>query len=519
MVARNGASEAQRAAELLRAGNTAEAEALLLSVIDSDADQVDARQMLAMVYSLSGRPEQAISEFERCVQSRPKDFILRINVADLLHRNHLHARAQTHLEHAVALNRYDVDALIALARVLVDQHDVAQARDCIQRAMAIAPENAQITAAMGELEVAAGNTQQAHHYYRQAIAADPQRGSLYYDLAFSSFQADQAFVDGAQQLFDSGRLEPTSQVDIGFALAKWYDQSQRFEQCFRILKQANDLHRSGYRYTADDHREIFAGHKTHLDQDLVDHFREFADHAIEPIFIVGLPRSGTTLTEQILARHPKIYGAGEVTHNRLLADCCERTTGLPFPVGIESVPGDTLRTAAATYIDRLYSHSSSQPRVIDKMPNNFFRIPLLNALLPKAKFVLCERQPMDNCWSLYQHRFGEQQGYTTDLEELGEYYRLYKDLVDHWDKMLPDVIYRLSYERLVTDTENELRKLLHYCDLEFDSACLSPQDAERIVTTPSATAVRQAINPGAINAADNYRLWLQPLVEVLHQAH
>ena len=119
----------------------------------------------------------------------------------------------------------------------------------------------------------------------------------------------------------------------------------------------------------------------------------------------------------------------------------------------------------------------------------------------------------------WTQRFGEQQGYTTDLEELGEYYRLYKDLVDHWDNMLPGVIYRLSYERLVTDTENELRKLLHYCDLEFDSACLSPQAAERIVTTPSATAVRQAINPGAINAADNYRLWLQPLVEVLHQAH
>ena len=215
-------SEVQQAVDLLQSGNTAEAEALLLSAIEKDADQVEARQLLAMAYALSARSEQAITEFEHCIQSRTDDFILRINVADLLHRNHLHSRAQVHLERAVALNGSDVDARLALARVLVDQNDVANARTNIQRAMTIAPGNAQVIAAMGNLEIATGNTQQAHQYYRQAIVADPEWGSPYYDLAFSSFPADEAFIDQAQRLFESGRLEPASQVDLGFALAKWH---------------------------------------------------------------------------------------------------------------------------------------------------------------------------------------------------------------------------------------------------------------------------------------------------------
>ena len=514
-VVNNQTNKIQQAAELLQAGNTAEAEALLLFIIENDAEQIEARQMLAMVYSLSARSEQAIIEFEHCIQARPKDFILRINVADLLQRNHLHARAQVHLEQAVALKGFDVDALLALANVLIDQNEVATARVTMQRAMAIAPGDAKVAAAMGGLEVAAGNIQQAHQYYRQAIAADPLWGSPYYDLAFSSYQADRAFMDKAQQLFDSGRMAPESQVDLGFALAKWYDLSQQYEQGFNILKQANDLHRLKYPATIDDQRALFASYKTHFNQALVNHCQAFADHNAAPIFIVGLPRSGTTLTEQILARHPQVYGAGEVTHNHLLVDCCELTTGLPFPAGIETVPGDILRTAVGKYIARLYSHSNGQPRVIDKMPHNFFRMPLFKALLPNAKFILVERQPVDNCWSLYQHRFREQHGYSTDLVELGEYYRLYKDLVDHWDSMLPGTIYRLSYERLVTDTENELRKLLRYCELAFDAACLSPHQAQRIVTTPSATAVRQAIHPGAINSAKNYQPWLQPLITSL----
>jgi len=514
-MANKGTNVVQQAAELLQASNSAGAEALLLSVIDSDPDQIDARQMLAMVYSLSARPEQAIREFEYCIQARPKDFILRINVADLLQRSHLHSRAQVHLEQAVLLQGLDTDVLISLAKVLADQNEVEKARANIQRAMAIAPGNAQVLAAMGELEVAVGNTQQAHEYFRQAITADPLWGSPYYDLAFSSFQADQAFISGAQQLFDSDRLEPTSQVDLGFALAKWYDQSQQFQQCFDILKHANDLHRLSYRNNFDEQRTLFARHRAHFDQAAIDHCQTFAHYGVEPIFIVGLPRSGTTLTEQILARHPQVFGAGEVTHGRLLVDCCELATGLPFPEGIGTVPGDTLRAATTTYIDHLYSHSGGQPRVIDKMPHNFFRIPLLNALFPKAKFLLCERKPLDNCWSLYQHRFGDQHGYTADLEELGEYYGLYKELVDHWDRMLPGTILRISYERLVTDTEDEVRKLLRYCELKFDAACLSPQDARRIVTTPSATAVRQAINPGAVNAAENYRPWLQQLIKSL----
>ena len=514
-MANNQTSKIQQAAELLQANNMDEAEALLLSIIENDAEQIEARQMLAMVYALSIRPEQAISEFEQCIQARPKDFILRINVANVLQRNHLHARAQVHLEQAVALKAFDVDAWLALASVLIDQNDVATARTTIQRAMVIMPDNAKIIATMGGLEVAAGNIQQAHQYYQQAIAAAPLWGSPYYDLAFSSFQADRAFIDKAQQLIDSGRLAPENQVAIGFALAKWYDQSQQYEQGFNILKQANDLHGLKFSIPIDDQRAFFERHKTYLNLELMNYCQAFANPDAAPIFIVGMPRSGTTLTEQILARHPQVYGAGEVTHIRLLLDCCEHTTGLPFPAGIETVPGDTWRTATATYIARLYSHSSGQPRVTDKMNHNFFRIPLLKALLPRAKFILCERQPLDNCWSLYQHRFEKEHGYSTDLEELGEYYRLYKDLVDHWDTLLPGVIYRLSYERLVTDTENELRKLLRYCDLAFDAACLSPQQAHRVVTTPSATAVRQAIHPGAINAAKNYQPWLQPLITSL----
>jgi len=228
-----------------------------------------------------------------------------------------------------------------------------------------------------------------------------------------------------------------------------------------------------------------------------------------------MPRSGTSLVEQILASHPAVYGAGEVEYSRHIAEQVRMLTGRPFPQNIESVSPERLRDFAISYIDKVKAHAGTAARVCDKLPHNFLRIGLFVALMPNAKIVLCNRDPLDNCLSIYQHNFSSDHGYACDLAILGRYYRLYENLISFWEEQFPGHVYRIEYEDLVHSTESQVRKLLEYCGLSFHEACLSFHDNSRTVRTPSASQVRQAIYTDAVGRARNYEPYLKPLIQAL----
>jgi hypothetical protein len=210
-----------------------------------------------------------------------------------------------------------------------------------------------------------------------------------------------------------------------------------------------------------------------------------------------------------------VHGAGEVDYMRIITDEVDSRTGKPFPEGIEAVPAAILHGAAARYIARLRTDAAGAAHVTDKLPHNFLRIGLIQALMPNAKIIHCDRDPMDNCLSIFQHHFSGHHGYASNLEELGGYYRLYEDLMAYWHALLPGRIYRLDYERLTADTEAEVRALLDYCKLPFHENCLSFHKTERVVNTPSASQVREPMYRNSVARWKHYERQLQPLQAAL----
>ena len=228
-----------------------------------------------------------------------------------------------------------------------------------------------------------------------------------------------------------------------------------------------------------------------------------------------MPRSGSTLVEQILASHPLVYGAGEVEHVRVLVDGVRKLTGKPFPQNISDLAPEVLRELSREYVGRLRTHSATSRHVVDKLPHNFLRIGLFAAVLPNAKIIECRRIPLDNCWSIYQHYFAAEHGYASDLDDLGRYYGLYEDMMAYWQQLFPGHVYRIHYERLVSDLEAQTRALLEFCELSFHEDCVAFHKSGRVVSTPSASQVRQPVYQDALGRSRNYEKYLQPLAAAL----
>ena len=231
-----------------------------------------------------------------------------------------------------------------------------------------------------------------------------------------------------------------------------------------------------------------------------------------------MPRSGTTLVEQILASHSQVFGAGELNDLLRIATSIQaEKTDKEFPDCILDLNEEALETLGVSYLERLRKHSDSKRFITDKMPHNFWFIGLIKIILPEAKVVHCIRDPRDNCLSIFKNSFVHANYYAYDLKELGQYYNLYLDMMDHWGKTIPDFIYDLSYEAMVSNQEEETRKLLTYCQLPWEASCLSFHKTERSVATASSTQVRRPIYNDSVSLWKKYERQLEPLRNALGQ--
>lgn len=400
----------------------------------------------------------------------------------------------------------------------VERNDIDRAIDEFDKALALEPDNVEVIVELGSLHAGAGRLQQAATYYRKAISIDPHCGSANYGLAL--LRDDTNLPDDISRMelaLSSTDISESDKVLTGLALGRCYEDQEQFDKAFAAMSEANRRQRQTISYSLEEQKSMFARHTSALNQSFIDHCNPCCVDDETPILVLGMPRSGTSLVEQVLASHPMVYGAGEVEHSRVLAENVRKMTGKPFPHNIATIAPQKLRELALEYVRKLKSHARSKQRIVDKLPHNFLRIGLFAALLPNARIVLCERDPVDNCVSIYQHHFSNNHGYAADLRELGKYYNLYRDMMSTWTKLLPNKIFRVDYEKLVAHPEEQIRALLHYCNLPFHSACLSFHQTARFVSSPSATQVRTPIHSRSIGRAKNYEKHLSPLVSALAQ--
>jgi tetratricopeptide (TPR) repeat protein len=509
-------NEMNQAIQCQHNGQVERAIEILQGILARDPQHVEANFALGLIYNKIHRNDLSIPLLQKTVALRPKLFDAVLNLGIVQRAAGRTMDAQATLEQAVALRPTSSKAHVMLGLLLVDRNSVDAAERMFQRATALQPLNAEAHAQLGLVHKTRGNVAQALASYRRAIALNPQYGEAHRGLAYvRTYKEYDKDVELMEQLYQSPATPEHERMLIGFSLGKIFDDLKRYDEAFACLTEGNRLKRKTFNFSIDASAALFEQHRLVFTRDFAERHRPLATSDATPIFVLGMPRSGTSLVEQILASHPDVHGAGEVDYLRTITDEAMRMTSRPFPQGVDQLPPGVLRNAAESYLVKLKAGADGAAHVTDKLPHNFLRVGLIQAVLPNAKIIHCDRDPLDNCLSIFQHHFSEHHGYASNLEELGRYYRLYQELMTYWHEQLPDRIYRLNYERLTTDTEAEVRALLEYCNLPFHSDCLNFHRTERVVNTPSAAQVREPMYQNSVARWKNYERHLAPLQKAL----
>jgi hypothetical protein len=310
-----------------------------------------------------------------------------------------------------------------------------------------------------------------------------------------------------------------ARIYLDFALGKAYEDMDDYDKAFSYYERGNSFKRSQSRYVSEDLTAEFKAQAEVFSQSFVQIHTDSGFDAPDPLFIVGLPRSGSTLLEQILASHSKVDGTMELPNILSLAQKLRRGDKMSgtshYPSMLKTIDAESLRSFGEAYINDTRVHRGQAPFFIDKMPNNFRHIGLINLILPNAKIIDARRHPMGCCFSAFKQLFHEGQEFSYGLKEVGTYYKDYVDLMDHWDEVLPGKVLRVQYEEVVADLETQVRRILDYCELDFEESCVSFYQTDRAVRTPSSEQVRQPIYKSGVEQWKNFEGNLDPLKQAL----
>jgi tetratricopeptide (TPR) repeat protein len=514
--ARSGALRAQLelGLDFHRRGRIEDAERVYRQVLAQIPDQPDALNLLGTLYAERRKLTSAIQLIELALARRPKDPAILNNLG----LTYVHAGraddAVRLLRKALRIAPDFIDATINLGRALrmVDRH--REAIDCYRRVLRT---ERRPTALIGLARALAeaGASEEAAALLRRVIAENPGQAFPYIELA-RNLKFAEADPEPAQvaALLAGSSLSTRERIRLFYAAGKMMNDLGRYEQAFTYYSDAKRL--ETVPFEADAHDQHVDRLIAAFTPALFDRLAGSGSESDKPLFIVGMPRSGTTLTEQILASHRSVYGAGELqTINALALRSLQRIAGVSVLEAIAALDAATVGELAATYLRALDELAPSALRVTDKMPHNFFHLGLIQLMFPNARVVHCRRDPVDTCVSCYMNEFDERHGYNRDLSDLGRYYRAYDRLMAHWRAVLRLPIHEMVYEDTVADPERQARALVAFAGLDWDDRCLAFHETDRAVLTPSQWQVRQPIYRQSVERWRRYGGALGPLMEAL----
>jgi tetratricopeptide (TPR) repeat protein len=362
-----------------------------------------------------------------------------------------------------------------------------------------------------------GKLDDAIQSYQRALSINPDYTKAHRNLAHLKRHTN--YDDEIQKMEVLHRkpdITTEQRMNLAFGLGKAFEDLGEYEKSFKFILEGNELKRNTYTYNIFEDMDFFNNLKNVFNGQLLRKHAGGGHGDNTPIFIVGMMRSGSTLVEQILASHPLVYGAGELSDlSQIAIRSSEKITGTKFPFCVAKLSPQNLENLGADYTKRLRRFSGSVKYITDKALNNFLFIGMIRLILPNAKIIHCKRDPKDICLSVFKNCFTKAPMYANDLRELGEYYKLYQGLMDHWYNILPGYIFDIQYEDIVGNQEDTTRKLLEYCELPWDEACLSFHRTVRPVRTASAEQVRRPIYNSSVGLWRQYEKHLSPLLNAL----
>jgi pentatricopeptide repeat protein len=408
----------------------------------------------------------------------------------------------TYANQASAVGRYD-EALSVLDELIERGHE---------------PANVQML--RGHALKTVGRHDDAVAAYRAAYSSRPELGDAWWSLAnMKTFRFDDSEMQRMKELAASGELARADEYHLCFALGKAFEDREVFDQSFDYYARGNRLKKAELRYDADRMQADFDRQKAFFTTERVEALRDRGIEDVDPIFIVGLPRAGSTLVEQILASHSRIDGTLELpnilaTVHRLNGRL-QRGQEPRYPAVLADLPAERFEEMGRQYIEDTRVHRSGAPLFTDKMPNNFRHIGLILSILPNARIIDARRAPMACCFSGLKQLFAEGQEFTYSQHDIGRYYAGYVDLMEHWKRLYPESILQVNYEDVVEDLEPQVRRMLEFLDLPFEPACVEFHRTRRSVRTASSEQVRQPIYRSGIEQWRHFEPWLDDLKSAL----
>lgn len=513
------------AALALRRNDLPVAERLLKARLRVDQDDIAALRMLGEVAARVGRLRDAQDLFEHALRIASDFAAARLNYATVLHRQNLLAEALAQVDILLADDPAEPATLILKAAVLARAGDYLPAIALYESVLLRYPDQSRLWMSMGHALKTVGRRQDSVDAYRKALSLEEGLGEAWWSLANLKLERfDAADIDRML----AGIERPQSTADLyhlHFALGKAFEDLGEYGRSFEHYEAGARLRRKEAPYDADRTAAHLTRSRTLMTHAALLERAGMGWPDPAPIFVVGLPRSGSTLVEQILASHSEVEGTmelpeiGMIARDLAVGDHDERDGATGRSSYLEPLLASDAATLAAVgrrYIDRTrLQRKTKRPFFIDKMPSNFEHIGLIKLILPNAKIIDTRRHPMANCFSAFKQHFSRGQRFSYSLDDLGTYYRDYVSLIDHYEDALPGAVFRVTYETLINDPEREIRRLLKHCGLPFEERCLNFHETDRPVRTASSEQVRQPLNAESIDHWRRYKPWLLPLERVL----
>jgi tetratricopeptide (TPR) repeat protein len=498
-----------------------EAEQLLKQHLRQHPTDVAAIRMLAEVAARLGRLADAEALLTRCLELAPGFSAARQNRALILHRQNRTIEALTEIDHLLAAEPRNPGARNLKAAALNRIGEYQQSLSIYAEVLAEYPKQAKVWMSYGHSLKTAGRQAECVDAYRRTIELAPQLGEAYWSLAnLKTFRFAATDVEAMIGQLARTDLPAEDRYHFHFALGKAFEDARDFARSFEHYAEANRLRLATIRYDAD---RTSASVRSSIEVFSAEFIAERAGAGAadgDPIFVVGLPRAGSTLVEQILSSHSLVEGTMELPDIAAIVQSLtkprERDESSRYPEVVARLGRDELRALGERYLAQTrVQRKSSAPLFIDKMPNNWAYVGLITLILPNAKIIDARRHPLSCCFSSFKQHFARGQHFSYSLVDLGRYYRDYVTLMAHFDAVMPGRIHRVIYERMVDDTETEVRRLLDYCGLPFEESCLRFYENDRAVRTASSEQVRQPIFRDSVEQWRNYERWLGPLATAL----
>ena len=511
--------EVVRAGSLFSDGDLSAAENILRAYLRTSSDDVEALRLLARIQHQNDVLDEAESLLEAALEVKPNYVAARLDYVRVLIDRQKYLRAREETDTLLRLEPGNRAYLSLYAAACVGLGEYEPAITLYRELLAASPASADLHVSLGHSLKAVGRKKEATESYQMAAAARPSFGDAWWSLAnLKTYRFSQNEIVQMRAEEAAPGTDPVDRYHLCFALGKALEDRNEFAESWQFYERGNALKRVESRH----HPDITETNTRKQVEVCTAQF--FAARVgvgvpnLDPIFIVGLPRSGSTLIEQILASHSLVEGTHELSDIQRIVVEIRGLEDSRYPAVLAELAPEEFRRLGERYITDTRAYRQGKPFFIDKMPNNFCHIGLIHLMLPNAKIIDMRRDPMACCVSNLRQLFAKGQEFTYSIEDIARYYRTYLELMRHWDAVLPGRILRVWYEDVVEDLEGNVRRILEFCGLEFESACVEFYKTERSVSTASSEQVRRPIFLGGLFQWRNYEPWLGPLKDKLEDA-